>query len=1334
MKTASAKKHALWFSTADLEQPVGAAEPVLLHEFFERQVMLRPAHPAIECRGETLTYAQLDAAADRIAALLRHRGIGPGSLVGIYMLKSCRLYAALLGVLKAGAGYVPIDPKFPIERTRAILTDAGAAVVLSEGARRDAIASRVEAEVIDLNDMLNVDFSLPFAPALVGSTDICYVIYTSGSTGAPKGVIIEHRNAVNFVRALHKVYGLGGRDRIYQGFSVAFDASVEEIWAAFSLGGTLVVPSEEISRSTVDAAEFITSHRITCFSTVPSFLALMEAALPTLSLLILGGEVCPAELIERWTRAGLRILNTYGPTEATVVTTVAECRPGVPVTIGTAMPGYKTLVLDENGSPVGPSECGELYIGGDSVARGYMKRPELTSARFVANPIAEDGDQLGRLYRTYDLVRLTETGDLQFVGRADGQVKIRGFRVELSEIEAVLMEHPSIRLAAATVVDAGGLPEIAAYAVLPDSASELDRESVAELLRSRLPDYMVPKYLDTLDKLPIQTSGKTDRKELPPPINLLNVSKQDVVRPTTALEHVIADAWERVLLITPISVNQDFFLDVHGHSLAAAKIVTDLRAKLNTVQISVRDFYEHRTVRELASHLESLGVKAPGDKGDGAPSAEAATDALAPPPLPWFRWICAVLQLATLIVHYAVTTGPLVFTVIIAVMTLDGTLDWTTTAKVTTIVGFAIWPSWLLLGIAVKWLVIGRYRPGRYPVWGFYYFRWWLVTRFQALTWSQMFNGTPLMSVYYRLMGAKIGKNCIIGTPLCSAFDLVTIGDNSSIGDDTHVLGYRVESGWLILGNVSIGRDCFVGTHCCLGLNVAMRDGSRLDDMSLLADGTVIRQGEARRGSPAVPAEVTPPRSTRKAPRRGAGFAFGVIHLALIYAMGYFLLLSLAPGVGLVLYTLYAAGAARAIAVAFAAVPISILWYLQLVILVKSFAIGKIPVGTYSVHSVTYLRYWFMKYLLDNTREIIQPLYATLFLPRFMRQLGAKVGRMVEISTVMHAMPDLLEVGDGGFLADACIVGGQRIHDGVIEIRANKIGKRTFVGNSAFVPAGVDLGEDGLVGVLSTPPSGADRTPDGSRWLGSPGFELPNTQPATCFSIRRTFEPSRLLVAVRTIVEMLRILLPGTIAIADIVVFCAMVVALYRSHPLYQVLLVAPMLALFLSFVSLIGVAILKNILMGTFVPTLRPLWCVYVWFNEVVNAVYETIAATALAPLMGTPFASAFLRVLGCRIGRWVFLESTLFSEFDLVEIGDRASINLGCTIQPHLFEDRIMKADTVAIGDGCSVGNMAIVLYSTEMQAGSSLGPLSVLMKGEGLPAASRWYGIPSQPAAAA
>jgi non-ribosomal peptide synthetase-like protein len=299
-----------------------------------------------------------------------------------------------------------------------------------------------------------------------------------------------------------------------------------------------------------------------------------------------------------------------------------------------------------------------------------------------------------------------------------------------------------------------------------------------------------------------------------------------------------------------------------------------------------------------------------------------------------------------------------------------------------------------------------------------------------------------------------------------------------------------------------------------------------------------------------------------------------------------------------------------------------------------------------------------------------------------------------------------------------------------VEVRTNRIGEHTFIGNSAFVPAGIDIGDDCLIGVMSPPPPGLQHTDEGTRWLGSPGFELPRSQDVSKFSDRETYHPNARPVALRLVVEIMRLLLPNMIAILDIVLFCAAITYAYLLAPLWALAFIVPCAAFALSYVAVAIVAILKTIMIGNFKPVVKPLRCGYIWLNEVVNAVYETIAAVAMTPLMGTPFIAPCLRMMGCKVGRWAVIETTMFSEFDLVEIGDRAALNLGATIQTHLFEDRVMESDYLKIGTGCSVGNMPVVLYGTVMGPGSVLEPLSVLMKGETLPPSSRWTGIPTRP----
>jgi non-ribosomal peptide synthetase-like protein len=392
--------------------------------------------------------------------------------------------------------------------------------------------------------------------------------------------------------------------------------------------------------------------------------------------------------------------------------------------------------------------------------------------------------------------------------------------------------------------------------------------------------------------------------------------------------------------------------------------------------------------------------------------------------------------------------------------------------------------------------------------------------------------------------------------------------------------------------------------------------------------------------------------------------------------------------------------------------------------------IGPVAPGRFSQYSVTYLRHWFEGYLLENTKTVLAPLYATIYCPPFIRALGAKIGAGSEVSTVTHITPHNLEVGEGSFLADACLVGGQRVYGGTVEIGAVRIGSRSFIGNSALVPGGTTIGENSLIGVASTPPSDQDVVPDNTRWLGSPGFALPHTQRNVCFNTTEIFTPTRRSVIARTLTDTLRIVLPGLIVAAEGVALATYLVVGFRSLPLWQVAAGLPLVATALAIGSILATALVKAVFVGRIKPTVKPLWCRFIWNNELVNGVFEVNAANAMTPMLGTPFISSCLRLMGCKIGKWCYLDTTLFSEFDLVEIGDRACLNIGATVQNHLFEDRVFKADRIKIGADCSIGNMAVVLYDTQMHDGAKLGPLSVLMKGDVLPAGTSWHGTPCEP----
>jgi amino acid adenylation domain-containing protein len=494
-----------------------------LHELFETQADLHPDNPAIVDRSQIISYGEVEARSNQLAWWLRKQGVKCGSRVGLLLPRSPELYIAILAILKAGGAYVPLDPDYPADRIEYILADGGIKTIVttSELASQKQVKTTNIVCIDRCQAELALESNVRPSPAVVnvGERDLSYVIYTSGSTGRPKGVEIEHRSSRNYIQVVNEtVYQITPLDRVYQGFSIAFDASVEEVWCTFAAGAALIVGSIEQVRSGVDLAHFLTEQRATVLSCVPTLLAMMEIEVPTIRLLILGGEQCPQELATRWCNDARRVVNTYGPTEATVVTTWHECHPDRVITIGKPLPTYQVYILDEDLEPVAPGEEGEIHIGGVCLARGYVNRPDLTAEKFIPNPFTYSPETSDRLYKTGDLGVWTPDGEIQFLGRIDGQVKLRGFRIELSEIESVIMQCAGVSAAVVAVKQVIEIDRLIAYLV-PKLDQELNLNQIWDTIRSRLPIYMVPASLEIVDTLPTLPSGKVDRKNLPEPQN-----------------------------------------------------------------------------------------------------------------------------------------------------------------------------------------------------------------------------------------------------------------------------------------------------------------------------------------------------------------------------------------------------------------------------------------------------------------------------------------------------------------------------------------------------------------------------------------------------------------------------------------------------------------------------------------------------------------------------------------------------------------------------------------------------------------------------------------------
>jgi amino acid adenylation domain-containing protein len=464
----------------------------LLTDIFATTVARLPHKIALSDGKQKLTYGELDQKSNQVAHILHQAGIGPRDFVGLWMKRSLDLHIALLGILKAGAAYLPFDAEAPPERISTSLQDCGAKVMIAhqellEGGLTWAGPS------LAWEGLPTAHVSKKPLEALDATPDDpAYAIYTSGSTGQPKGIVVSHRNVCHWVRAENHILRVTQEDLVYQGFSLAFDMSVEEIWPAFLVGASLWVAPSELIKAMDRLPQVLSQAGVTVLHAVPTLLALLDQDIPSLRLINLGGEACSASLVERWARPARRMLNTYGPTETTVTATWAECQPGQAITIGQPLPNYLAYVLDENLRPLPRGEAGELYLGGPSVTAGYIGRPELTATKFIANPFASTVQQSPMLYRSGDQVYLDDDANLVFNGRIDDQVKVRGYRIELGEIEAQLTAMPAVKAAAVAVKpNAMGMDQLVAY-VVSRQGDTWDTATIKAELTARLPAYMVP--------------------------------------------------------------------------------------------------------------------------------------------------------------------------------------------------------------------------------------------------------------------------------------------------------------------------------------------------------------------------------------------------------------------------------------------------------------------------------------------------------------------------------------------------------------------------------------------------------------------------------------------------------------------------------------------------------------------------------------------------------------------------------------------------------------------------------------------------------------------------
>ncbi len=1312
----------------------------VLADLLEATARRAPEHIALIEGERQLSYGELDRQAACVASRLIEAGVRPGQIVGLWMPRGMHLLVMQAGIAKTGAAWLPMDQDTPLERLQICLEDAQAVGVLCDDGNAQALRE------VGITAWPATSLLAPLDGPVqrrcgARPEDPAYVIYTSGSTGKPKGILISQASICHFLRSENAILGVQASDRVYQGFSVAFDMSFEEIWIAYLVGATLWIAPKDITGDPEALPQMLAQQRISVLHAVPTLLALFSEDVPSLRLINLGGEMCPASLVERWSRPGRQIFNTYGPTEATVSASLARLLPGAPVTIGTPLPNYGLLVIEADLAPdaapklLSRGQTGELCIIGPGLAEGYLGRPDLTREKFIENPWSI-GYHDERLYRTGDLARIEADGQVVCLGRADDQVKIRGFRVELGEIEALLAQQPGVGTVAVLLRNDTGMDQLIAYLVpeggLPDEGLSA---RLRKALQARLPAYMVPSRFEVLDSMPRLTSGKIDRKALKARLPAVDSADMDLESdtPENPGETVLFAALEKLFPGQPIRREADFFTDLGGHSFFAARLASALRGDERFAHITVRDIYQQRRIGAIANVLQAM-------------PQQAARQAAWTPPSAWARWRCGLAQAAAMpamvclrmsqwlapFFTYHYLTGSPGDSVFMATAAAIGVF------LLATLLQF-------VLAIAAKWLIAGRLKPGVYPLWGLTYFRWWAASRMVESAPVYLLSGSSLYGLWLRALGAKVGREVNIGSLGVRAPDLLHIGNEVSIGNGVSLENARVERGQLHLGRVTIEDHACLGSYTILEGNTGVDRHGHLQGQSALADGGRVPAARVWSGSPAVDVGAFDPASLPPRPVVGRAqlalenlfYVFGILLIATLFFIPVFPMFFLIDwfdeqhilpwlqeqtvGVQLLRYFVLALPAAALLIVVMVLISAGL----------RRSVLPRLQPGTYAVHSRVYCSKWLVSHIQEASLNVLSGLYATVYAPLWYRLLGAKVGRDAEISTAQGVIPDMLTLGDETFIADAVMLGDEQVDGGWMRIQPTVVSHRSFVGNGSYIPDGTTLPENVLIGVHSRAPANAEIV-SGDTWLGSPPINLPAREQVSGYPEHLTFRPSPWRRLARGMIEGLRIVLPHAtvIAVGYTVMMDLMPVA--QAQRWGAVFGYLALIGLAYSLGNYLLVAALKWLAVGRYRQRSEAMWTPFVWLSEGITSLYEGMAApNFMSYLRGTPWLPLAFRGLGCKIGRGVYMDTTDITEFDCVSIGDHSELNAGACPQTHLFEDRVMKIDQVLIGAQVYMGPRSSVLYSAKVGDGARLGPLTLVMKGECIPASTSWVGCPAAPA---
>ena len=638
-------------------------------------------------------------------------------------------------------------------------------------------------------------------------------------------------------------------------------------------------------------------------------------------------------------------------------------------------------------------------------------------------------------------------------------------------------------------------------------------------------------------------------------------------------------------------------------------------------------------------------------------------------------------------------------------------------------------PFTFLFVIISKWAVGGKFKEGSYPMWGATFIRWWFVNRILAVAPVAILHGTPLATWYMRALGAKVGTNVTFESLDIDTPDLIEIGSDCSFENSAWLHAATVANGQLHIRKVKVGDGCIVGVRSGVTGGGSMEEGSVIRDLGCVTNGQTIPKDAEWEGIPGRPADRRLPlydRAARPAKPRLNRFAIFQALLVAVLAV-----IESVPFLA-VAFTMYnsSEGWREYLWEPVYAVALVLLACAQ-ALLVKWLVLGRLKPGTYRYPGTYWLRKWFAEKHLELLTGIIVPVYDSLFTRSWCRALGMKCGPRCEIALPRRLPYDLVEMGTESFLASEVSIGMPIRRNGTITLEHTKVGDRVFLGNDSVVPQGSTIPDESLLGVLSSSP-----TPDimgetkGQAWLGSPAFKLPTRQVVDIFSIERTYRPPLRLYIERLFHEAFRIVLPSMYSLMMAAAFIEAFVYIWNLHSVLLGVIALPVLYMLAGIIGALVCKFSKWVLVGKYEPSVQPLWSRRVWNVETYSAVLHDFGVPLfVTPLVGTPMLSAFMRFLGAKVGHRCFINTTDFTETDLIFIGDDVAINANAPLQAHLFEDRVMKIGPIKIGDRCTVGTYSVILCESELKSDSHVGDLSLIMKGETIPSHTYWIGSPAQ-----